>query len=71
MWLKKWLSPNKEKPRWTYILDEILNNNITKSPIIDPASRLSWIKQSWHESRAKNVKISKGITNMLQSSTGQ
>ena len=66
MWVKKWLSPQKNKPKWTYILDEILNKNVAKAPMIDPQSRINWIKQSWHESKAKNVKISKGIRNMLK-----
>ena len=66
MWIKKWLSPNKNKPKWTYILDEILNNSITKAPIIDKESRINWLKQSWHESEAKEVKLSKSIRNMLK-----
>ena len=66
MWVKKWLTPQKNKPKWTYIMDEIVNNNIAKSPMIDKESRINWLKQSWHESKAKNVKISKGVTNMLK-----
>jgi hypothetical protein len=66
MWLKKWLSPDNEKPKWAYILDEILKNNIAKAPMIDKESRMDWLKQSWHESEAKNSKMSKGIRNLLK-----
>ena len=66
MWIKKWLSPNIRKPKWTYILDEIINLNIAKAPMIDPESRINWLKQSWHESEATNSKLSKGVKNMLK-----
>ena len=65
MWIKKWLAPEERKPRWTYILDEILKNNIAKSPIIDKESRINWLKQSWHESKARDSKLSKNVRNML------
>ena len=67
MWIKKWLSPEeKKKPKWTHILDEILKEKIAKAPMIDNESKISWIKQTWHESEAKEAKISKGIRNMLK-----
>ena len=66
MWIKKWLTPNKIKPKWTYILDEVLSLNIAKTPMIDEECRINWIKQSWHESEAKDSKLSKGIKNMLK-----
>lgn len=65
MWIKRWLTPSTVKPKWTHILDEILNNNISKAPMIDPESRISWIKQSWHESNAKNAKLPKEVKRML------
>ena len=67
MWIKKWLNPEeKKKPKWTYILDEILKENVAKAPMIDNESKISWIKQTWHESEGKEAKISKGIRNMLR-----
>ena len=66
MWIKKWLSPSKIKPKWTIILDEILKSNVAKAPMIDLESRISWIKQSWHESEAKDSKISKQIKDILR-----
>ena len=66
MWIKKWLSPNERKPKWTIILDEILKSNVAKAPMIDLESRISWIKQSWHESEAKDSKISKQIKDILR-----
>jgi endonuclease/exonuclease/phosphatase family metal-dependent hydrolase len=66
MWIKKWLAPENSKTKWTHILDEILNNSIAKSPMVDPESRMNWIKQSWHESEAKNINLSKGVKNMLK-----
>ena len=54
------------RPKWAYILDEILNKNVSKMPIVDGESSLSWIKQSWHESEAKDSKLSKGVRNMLK-----
>ena len=66
MWIKKWLSPEEKKPKWTYILDEIIPLNIAKAPMIDPESRLNWLKQSWHESEAATSKLSKRVRNMLK-----
>ena len=66
MWIKKWLSQNNRKPKWTHILDEIINLNIAKVPMIDPESRINWLKQSWHESEAANSKLSKRVKNMLK-----
>jgi len=66
MWIKKWLSPNENKPKWTHIMDEILKRNIAKTPMIDYSSRITWIQQLWHESEAKDSKISKTIKNMLR-----
>ena len=66
MWLKKWLAPNESKAKWTYILDEILKSNVAKAPMIDMESRISWIKQSWHETEAKPPRMSKGVRNILK-----
>jgi len=66
MWIKKWLSPNSKRPKWAYIMDMILNENIAKTPIIDQRSRMNWLIQSWHESNAKNVKLSNNIRRMLK-----
>jgi hypothetical protein len=66
MWLKKWLSPEEKRPKWAHIVDEILNENITKNPMIDRENRKSWILQSWHESESKESKISGNIRRMLK-----
>jgi endonuclease/exonuclease/phosphatase family metal-dependent hydrolase len=66
MWMKKWLTPSDRKPKWTYILDQILNENIARSPMIDKESRINWLKQSWHEADIKKTRLSKGVRNMLR-----
>lgn len=66
MWLKKWLSPANERPRWANIMDMILNKSIAKQPMIDQESRISWIMQAWHESEARNTKLSDNIRRMLK-----
>ena len=66
MWLKKWLSPKEKRPKWAYIMDKILNESIAKKPLIDQESRLSWLMQSWHESEAKEVKLSMNIRRILK-----
>ena len=66
MWVKKWMSPEKNKPRWTNILDEIIKKKVAKAPMVDKESRISWIKQSWQESEASDSKMSNGIRNMLK-----
>ena len=66
MWLKKWLSPNENKPKWTKIMDEIIFSNVAKAPLIDEKSKMSWALQSWHESEAKEAKIPKTVKFMLK-----
>ena len=66
MWIKKWLSPDEKKSKWTYILDKIIHLNIAKALMIDPESRLNCLKQSWHESEAATSKLSKRVRNMLK-----
>ncbi|KAF9455795.1 hypothetical protein BDZ94DRAFT_1179178 [Collybia nuda] len=66
IWLKKWLSPEKNRPVWAYLTDEIIHRNIAKNPMVEPRSRQSWILQSWHESMAKQAKISPMIREMLR-----
>ena len=66
MWIKKWLSSDTDRPIWTYGLDAIIANNIAKNPKVDNDSRLSWVLQSWHESEAKDIQITKETRYMLQ-----
>jgi ribonuclease HI/exonuclease III len=66
MWLKKWLSPRSQRPIWAYLVDEIIKLNVQKKPIVDEASRINWIMQSWHESEAVDSKISTNIREMLR-----
>ena len=66
MWLKRWLSPKEKRPKWAYIMDMILNESIAKKPLIDKESRLNWLIQSWHESEAKEIKLSSHIKRMLK-----
>jgi hypothetical protein len=66
MWIKKWLSPPSIKPVWAFFLDAIISQNIPKSPIIEQKARINWALQSWHESEAKDAKISTGIRQMLK-----
>ena len=63
MWVKKWLAPESRRPKWAYVMDEIINKNISKSPMVDERSRISWIKQSWHENENK---MTNGIRGMLK-----
>ena len=66
MWIKKWLSPTDVRPRWAFIMDMILYENIAKHPMIDQESKLNWLMQSWHESEAKGTKLSGNIKRMLK-----
>jgi ribonuclease HI/exonuclease III len=66
MWVKKWLVQEEKRPAWAYIIDEILRKNIAKTPMIDQESRENWIMQTWHESMAKDSKISPMIREMLK-----
>ena len=66
MWVRKWLKPKATRPRWAFIMDMILNESITKKPIVDRESRINWLSQSWHESDAKEVKLSSNIRRMLK-----
>ena len=66
MWLKKWLSPKDKRPKWAYIMDKIINKSIAKQPMVDEESRLNWLMQSWHESEAKDVKLSDNVKRILK-----
>ena len=66
MWLKKWLSPDTAKPKWTCLMNEIIHRNIAKNPKVEKKAIESWILQSWHESESKDAKISRGIRDMLK-----
>ena len=45
MWIKMWLNPKATRPRWAFIMDMILNESITKKPIVDRESRINWLGQ--------------------------
>ena len=66
MWLKKWLSVDATRPKWALIMDMIINESIAKQPIIDEESRMNWIIQTWHESEAKEVRLSSNIRRILR-----
>jgi ribonuclease HI/exonuclease III len=66
VWLKKWLDPSKTKPVWTYLMDHIIQRNVTAKPLIENTSKMNWILQSWHESMAKDSKISRNIRQILR-----
>ncbi|KAF8827360.1 hypothetical protein HHX47_DHR5000756 [Lentinula edodes] len=66
MWAKKWLAPPGKRPTWAFVLDEIINMNVTKRPIIDEEARINWVTQNWHESDATWAKIPVRIQTMLK-----
>ena len=66
MWIKRWLNPKETRPKWAYILDMIINKNTAKEPIVEEASRINWLLQSWNESEAKGNKVSENIRRMLK-----
>ena len=66
MWVKKWLNTEEKRPKWAFLMDKIINKSIAKQPMIDQESRLNWLIQSWHESEAKDVKLSDNIRRMLK-----
>jgi exonuclease III len=66
-WVKQWLLPEGSRPQWAYIMDEIIFQNVAKSPtLVDDLSKQNWLLQTWHESMAGNSKISPMIRNMLK-----
>ncbi|KAJ3780466.1 hypothetical protein GGU10DRAFT_238611, partial [Lentinula aff. detonsa] len=65
MWGKKWLAPQQKRPTWGFVLDEIINMNIPKSPIIDREARVNWVLQNWHESDAKWAQIPRKAKSMI------
>jgi recombinational DNA repair protein RecR len=66
MWIKRWLAPPEKRPYWAYIMDAIIHKNIAKEPNVDDNAKVNWISQSWHESEAKETKISRGIKQLLK-----
>jgi ribonuclease HI/exonuclease III len=66
MHLKKYLAPKELRPKWAWIVDEILFQNTTPKPIIDNESKKSWILQTWHESMSKESRISHRNREMLR-----
>jgi ribonuclease HI/exonuclease III len=66
MHLKKYLAPKNKRPKWAWIVDEILFLNITPKPMIENESKISWILQTWHESMGAEANISDRIREMLK-----
>ena len=65
MWLKKYLVPKYKRPDWAYVVDQIIFNNVQKNPKITRQNRISWIFQSWNETRKKDT-IPKFISEMIK-----
>ena len=65
MWLKKYLVPKNERPDWAYVVDQIIFNNLQKTPKIAKENKISWIFQSWNETGKKNT-IPKFINKMIK-----
>jgi ribonuclease HI len=66
MHLKKYLASKELRPKWAWVVDEILFQNTTPKPMIDDESKISWILQTWHESMGKESRISKRNREMLR-----
>jgi len=66
MWIKKFLSPKKNRPDWAYMADAFITKYVSRTPIIDNSARINWLLQSWHESDATDAKIPKTVRIMLK-----
>jgi ribonuclease HI/exonuclease III len=66
MWLQKYLAPPTKRPIWAYFYDEILFENISNKPIVEPKARTSWILQNWHERELADNNIPPFLRGLLK-----
>jgi len=65
MWPKKYLAPKNERPDWAYVVDQIIFNNLQKTPKIAKENKISWIFQSWNKTGKKDT-IPKFVNEMIK-----
>ncbi len=66
IWLQKYLRSGTERPKWAYVADQIISDNIPPKPIIEESARLDWILQSWNEYANKIGDIPHYLIQMLK-----
>jgi len=65
IWLKKYLAPKNERPDWAYVVDQIIFNNLQKTPKIAKENKISWIFQLWNKTGKKDT-IPKFVNEMIK-----
>jgi len=67
MWIKQYLNMGKERPKWAYMVDEILRNNRPKRARETPQEIENWnpLTQSW-KSKSNTTEVPKRVRQALK-----
>jgi ribonuclease HI len=64
VWLRKWLTPDENRPKWTWVANAIIEETKQTSPQVDEDAITEWIEQRWHE-RIRSELLTPSLKEML------
>jgi hypothetical protein len=65
MWLKRWMTADKERPKWTWAVNEILVGARASAPTVDPSVITEWVEQKW-KSKINIDDIPQSLRNLIR-----
>ncbi|CAG8676568.1 14112_t:CDS:2, partial [Acaulospora colombiana] len=65
MWIKRWLTPGEDRPKWAWAANAILEGAIRSRPMITKDAITEWIEQRWHE-QGNSPLIPESVRHMMK-----
>jgi hypothetical protein len=47
MWLKRWMTSDRERPKWAWAVNELLAGVRVSAPAVHPSIITEWVEQKW------------------------